>query len=316
MISPRDTKDKLRGAVFGSFAGDSLALGVHWIYDTKEILTDYGRVTSLIDPSPDLYHPTRKKGEFTHYGDQALVLLESVAIKGGFDPEDSSQRWLSLFENYDGYVDQATRSTLRNYSLEKDWKDAGSASEDLAGASRIAPLVYRYSNNLDALVEASRTQTKMTHNHPLVIEAAEFFARSAYAVVRGTNPISAMTQTLDDFFKHSRLTSLFEAGLKTIDEKTTPAITRLGQGCDVTEAFPSVVHLIAKYQENFEEALIECVMAGGDSAARAMAVGMVLGAHVGEHNIPRKWLSGLKARQEINNFLDMVDKRMTISDLG
>jgi len=41
--------------------GDSLALGVHWIYDTEEIVRDYGRVTNLIDPSPELYHPNRKK---------------------------------------------------------------------------------------------------------------------------------------------------------------------------------------------------------------------------------------------------------------
>ena len=175
MTESKDTLiNKARAAVFGSFVGDSLALGVHWIYDTEEIVRDYGRVTNLIDPSPELYHPNRKKGEFTHYGDQTLVLLESIADRGEFDPEDLSHRWRALFENYDGYIDQATRSTLRNYSLGKNWKEAGSSSGDLAGASRIAPLLYRYSNDLETLIQSSRTQTMITHNHPEVLQGAEF----------------------------------------------------------------------------------------------------------------------------------------------
>jgi hypothetical protein len=36
-----------------------------------------------------------------------------------------------------------------------------------------------------------------------------------------------------------------------------------------------------------------------------MAVGMVLGAHLGEEGLPRQWISGLKRREQI---LDLLDK--------
>jgi ADP-ribosylglycohydrolase len=67
-----------------------------------------------------------------------------------------------------------------------------------------------------------------------------------------------------------------------------------------------VVHLIAKYENNLEEALVQSVMAGGDSAARGMLVGMVLGAHLGPESIPRKWLLKLVRRRDIETLLDQI----------
>lgn len=302
-----DIREKKRAMVFGSFLGDSLALGVHWIYDTGEIIETYGRVESLIDPDPELYHPTRRKGEFTHYGDQTMILLESIAHRGDFVPEDFSLRWRELFDNYDGYIDQATRTTLRKYSQGKDWKEAGSSSTDLAGASRLAPLIYRYSDDLQTLIEASDIQTKMTHNHPLPLYAAEFFAKCTWEILHGSKPSTALRHTIDESFTDSPLHEMFERALLTIGLNTTTAIEELGQGCEVEQAFPSVIHLILKYEENFFDALVECVMAGGDSAARAMLVGMVLGAYLGMDQIPRKWLSDLKARDKIEKYLDKLD---------
>ena len=64
--------DKVQAMVLASFIGDSLALAAHWIYDTEKIAREFGRVESFITPKPDSYHPTKRKGQFTHYGDQAL----------------------------------------------------------------------------------------------------------------------------------------------------------------------------------------------------------------------------------------------------
>jgi ADP-ribosylglycohydrolase len=78
-------KENARVMVLGSFLADSLSLGVHWIYDVNRIKKEFGRVENLLKPLPDSYHPTKDRGEFTHYGDQMLVLLESVSAKGRFD---------------------------------------------------------------------------------------------------------------------------------------------------------------------------------------------------------------------------------------
>jgi ADP-ribosylglycohydrolase len=76
--------------VLASFAADTLALGAHWIYDTRQIDARFGRVTDFLKPSPPTYHPTKARGELTHYGDQTLVLLRSVSACGGFDEDTLS----------------------------------------------------------------------------------------------------------------------------------------------------------------------------------------------------------------------------------
>ena len=44
-------------------------------------------------------------------------------------------------------------------------------------------------------------------------------------------------------------------------------------------------------------------MAGGDSAARCLVAGMILGAHLGEAAIPEEWLTGMVHHGRITNLL-------------
>jgi ADP-ribosylglycohydrolase len=67
-----------------------------------------------------------------------------------------------------------------------------------------------------------------------------------------------------------------------------------------------VVHLIAKYENDLREALIQSVMAGGDSAARGMIVGMVLGAHLGPESLPLELVSQLAVKEKIEALLDRI----------
>ena len=298
--------DKAKAMVLASFIGDSLALGAHWIYSVEKIEKDFGRVENFLDPDPDSYHPTKKKGEFTHYGDQSFVLLESLAARGRFDPEDFTQRWQKLFTGYNGYYDQATKGTLENLSLGKKSMEAGSSSNDLSGAARIAPLVYRYHEDEEGLVSAARTQTDMTHRDSLTVDASGFFARTAYRVLHGMKPVSAVEEVTRTYFQGSRIALWVDKGIESCTNESIQTIKTLGQDCHTPDAFPGVIHLICRYENDLKEALIENVMAGGDSAARGMAVGMVLGAHLGMGAIPDEWIKGLKKRQEIEELLEKI----------
>jgi len=65
---------RIKGAVLGSFVGDALALGVHWIYNPKKIESTHGRVNDYVNPDRNQYHKVKKIGDLTYYGDQTLEL--------------------------------------------------------------------------------------------------------------------------------------------------------------------------------------------------------------------------------------------------
>lgn len=303
-------KAHARAMVLASFAADSLALGVHWIYSTEKIAKDFGRVEEFLDPAPGSFHPARKKGEFTHYGDQAFVLLESLAAQGRFDPDDFSQRWQRLFLGYQGYIDQATRETLKNLSNGLAPLEAGSSSNDLSGASRIAPLVALLHDREEDLAVMARTLTAMTHQDRLTVDAGEFFSRVCARVLRGASPDAALGAVAGERFRATELEELVHAGMDSCGRQSVDAIKAFGQTCHAPDALPGVVHLICRYPGDLKEALVQAVIAGGDSAARGMAVGMVLGAHLGEEAIPPSWVTGLKKASEIKAVLDALQERL------
>jgi len=293
--------------LFGSFVGDALALGPHWVYNTNVIDKKFGRVQAYFDPLVS-YHAGKKKGDFTHYGDQMLLLLASIASASGFDQTQFAGDWQSFFKDYEGYRDKATLTTLQNMTENNSLLDNGSSSDELGGAARIAPIVYAYSHDMDQAIQASRQQTALTHNNQTVLDAAEFFVRLAFSTLTGERPSATITDLLENRFQNSDIADSLFLGLESQDKDTRTTIAEFGQMCSVETALPGTIHLITKYEKDLKEALVENVMAGGDSSSRGMFVGMVLGAYSGIDALPIDWLNTLNARDRIDELLAALDK--------
>ncbi len=200
--------------------------------------------------------------------------------------------------------------TFENFKGDKTPIESGSDSTDLGGAARIAPLVYFYREDAARLIDSARAQTAMTHNTDHVIASAEFFARVAARVLHGTAPVSALNRVMKEAFNKEPFLGWIKDGLSSRSSDTREATLDFGQMCETNAAFPSVIHLIAKYEDDLKEALVQNVMAGGDSASRGMMVGMILGAHHGMDAIENDWLNELKDYQDIIHLLETVDTYM------
>lgn len=293
--------------VFGAFLGDSLALGPHWIYDTAQIESVFGRIDEPVAPPEGSYHGGKKEGDLTHYGDQSLLLLEHLAAhKGNFHKDNFVQYWQEKMQSYGGYVDRATKETLKNLASGKNAGDCGSSSTDLGGPARIAPLIYTYGDDLDILLQAVSDQTLLTHNGQGVNAGALFIARSCHAILQGTSPRKAfqlaLQQDIDDPNLNLRLRQCLELPPDNIQQ----TIKEFGQTCTISAALPGAVYTILSCENNYEEAIIENVMAGGDSAARGMVIGMILGAALGMEHLPQRWLHKLNAYGHIQQCLQSL----------
>lgn len=298
--------EKATAIIWGAFVADALALGAHWVYNAPVIEKKFGRLDRYVDPLTS-YHKGKKAGDFTHYGDQMVVLLETVAEDGGFDVDRFIKRWRTFFAAYDGYFDKATKATLKNLDDGKHYPRCGSSSDDLGGAARIAPLVFAARHDTGVLVPAVRAQTAFTHNTSSVIDSAEFFSLATLKVLQGDKPSQAVAQAMTGRSETDPLNEWVEAGLNSTAVDTVSAIKDFGQMCATNAALPATIHLIAKYEDDFEQAMVENVMAGGDSAARGMLTGMLLGAYLGPDGIPGQWLERLNARDHIATLLSRLE---------
>lgn len=288
-------------SILGALLGDTLSLGPHWIYNQEKIKRLLSSSDGPVDPLIDSYHPNRKKGQLTHYGDQTLALLESVKQQKAYDHKDFTNRWYALWADYDGYVDGATKETLTN--LNSKTSPTGSGSNDLAGASRIAPLLLTQPEE-EEFVRFAREQTSLTHADLGVIDAAEYFARLTSRVLKGLT-IPAAIESLSSFETTNLPVSKWRARFTSLlDQESNSALEKIGLTCHLPDAFPATLYLLEKHPDDLRTALIENALAGGDTAARGLLIGMVLGARLGMNNLPQEWLQALEAKTSVDAAFD------------
>ncbi len=308
MEAPLAVRERYKGLLYGALAADSLALAPHWIYDQAEIERRFGRVTDLQAAPADGYHAGKPLGAQTHYGDQALILLESLEACGGnFVMEDFARRWRRYWQDSTSYRDHATKDTLAHFEEGRGLTRAGSDSTELGGASRLAPLLLALrGEEQPTIIAAVRAQTAMTHASAEVIDSAEFIARVVFLLMRGVTIPSALEMASGLPYRTLQPGAYLQQAQAKSGISTAQAVAELGQSCPLGKALPSVFAILLEHGDNPETALIENVMAGGDSAARGMMLGTILGAAHGYRAIPQRWIEPLVARPRVEAFINTV----------
>lgn len=313
------TEDRLRGAVWGQFVGDAAALGAHWIYDLSELSAKFpGGVFGFEAPAGE-YHESKKPGDQTHYGDGALVLLESIAEHGGFDPRAFGNRFVETFgsSDYRGYLDWATKGTLKNYRRFIESNAAGdydfqqgADDAEAATASRLAGLAVRCWRDPD-LAATIESLTRVCQNNPRAIGYMKyhglllvelFLGRDVHgALETAMMKVAPLAPRLSDELRQQTKKVLAET-----EKEVTEATLEFGQACPLPQSFPSALHAFLRHSNNFETAILANLRAGGDNAGRGAMLGSWLGAYLGVHAIPSEWRTRLTAAPRISAALDKI----------
>lgn len=296
-------KSSVYGAIYGALVADAFSLGGHWVYEPSEIKEKFPSLDGFYNPMTD-YHGAKKAGEFTHYGDQCMWLLESITLEKQFSLGSFCTRWNEYMSEYEGYIDGASKTTLQNLQEGKSALKAGSSSQDLSVVGRIAPLALLYCDEQEEFEEMAILQAKMTHNSEAVIKTTRFFAQLLYLVLQGYTPRNSILAILEES-RDDKLKKWIKIALASVDHDTVEAIKSCGQSCNVNGACTSALHLILKYEDNYAQAIRENVYAGGDSAARGMVAGMILGAYNGLEKTPQEWRESLASKARIQEYMEL-----------
>ncbi|HXW78076.1 MAG TPA: ADP-ribosylglycohydrolase family protein [Acidimicrobiales bacterium] len=308
-MAPPAREDRIRGAIWGQFVGDAAALGSHWFYDLDELAQVFpGGPVGFEPPPPGHYHARRQPGDQTHYGDGALVLLDTVSRHGGFDPRVFGAAFIRVFEDpqYPGYLDKATKGTIANFRAftnEHPVEDfdfqRGADDDQPATLTRISILVGRYAEvPLDDLMRLVDALALVTQDNPTARADARFSALLLRFLIDGRSIEDGLDAAVD------HLANVDPAAGKLVHEQvdsarqavgidTTKATLSFGQSCPLPYTVPSALHVLLRFPDDFEQAVTATLRAGGDSAARASMVGSWLGAHLGVNAVPAAWRSRL-----------------------
>lgn len=279
-------KEKINHSIQAAFVADAYALGAHWIYDGKELGALQIDWEDLNAPKAQAgWHKDKQKGDFTHYGDHGSWLHQFIQEHDCFDIKLYRTFWLEKMRHYKGYIDASSRETIA--ALEQDPETVtGSASTDLSIIGRIAPLLL-VSSGRDEFLDHVQSFVAFTHNSPRVLSAAALFASILVDVIEGKSIADALKEAPID----PMLQSAFEAGIASKDQDSFRTIRQFGPACGIEGGFEGSVHLLSTY-DDFKEAITANVKSGGDSAARGMVVGMIMGA--AGKKIPNAWRDGLR----------------------
>ncbi|MFK5937265.1 MAG: ADP-ribosylglycohydrolase family protein [Sulfurimonas sp.] len=340
-------KERIRGAFYGAIVGDALCLGSHYEYDAQKIYNAYGQkpIEKFMSPGEMMggsthgigwgernYHPGKKAGGTTDYGDYNILVLEHLAAtaepKRDFSVQALIPHWMNRFENaWGSWICTMTKETYAQVKQNIPVEQLGGISNAMAIRHVAA---YAYYDTEEEIATVAR-KAMFTHKSEEALSGGEFFARVTFRVIHGEKPADAIENVavgMSEFIQ-GKVAQAIAKYKEAIDDSSALfqeqftddlAITsmarlwdigrsepiRVGKASPTEGTLPGAVYFILKYadkENGLNDALVANAMVGGDNASRAIAIGMVLGAYHGVGALKKEWLESLEQYEYCENLL-------------
>jgi ADP-ribosylglycohydrolase len=342
--------DAIKGAFFGALTGDALCLGSHYEYDAQKIYHAYGQkpIEKYMSPGEHMggqthgigwgernYHPGKKAGGTTDYGDYNVVILEHLAAHSDepvpFSVEALIPHWMNRLEHgWGSWICTMTKETYAQVKQNIPVAHLGGISNAMAIRHVAA---HGYYDDEASIVDAAR-KSMFTHKNHEALGGGEFFARVTHRVINGAEPkdaIEAVAVAMGGFFEMKTRQAIAKVAEATdpesalskepfVDDLALTSMARLwdigrsepirvGKASPTEGTMPGAIYFILKYaseEDGLKKALQANAMVGGDNASRAIAIGMVLGAYFGVNAIPQRWKEELDQWEYCDSLLNKL----------
>jgi ribA/ribD-fused uncharacterized protein len=304
--------DKVEGMLLGLAIGDSLG-NTSESKSTAMRRKGFGYITEFL---PNKLADGKSAGVPSDDTQLAFWMLEQTLEDGKLIPENLAERFCSgrIFG-----IGQTVKKFLKSFKAGTPWYKAGPEMAGNGALMRIAPVIVPHLKNPSTELWADTVLAGMlTHNdrastgsclalvnliwETLSLKSApqpswwlDTFCTTLRQVEGDTKyksrtPFIPYEGTLWQFTE-SNVCKALDEGL-SVDE----ACNRWHSAAYLLETVPSVIYILCKRGDSFEEGVMSAVNNTWDNDTTAAIVGAVLGALHGRKGIPERWIDGLLGR--------------------
>lgn len=270
-----ELKDRVVGAYLGLAVGDALGATTEFL-TPSEIRHQYGVHKTITGGGWLKLNP----GQVTDDTQMSLALGESILQNKGVKADAVAEAFSNWMRSKPVDIGHTVRRGLIHYrntgesSVAENPHDAGNGA-----CMRCLPVaIFYYNGSLSELLQASRSQSHVTHHNPVADAGTECVLRMLVSAFHGNN--------------RSDMENIAAQLLEVYPEYRYQLRRMENPGGWIVETLKAVFQSFFEH-DNFEEALIDVVNRGGDSDTSGAILGMLAGAHYGKHSIPDKWLKAL-----------------------
>ena len=295
-MGPRSPEDAARGALLGTFVGDALGMPYE------------GATPSEVPEQVDMVEARLGVGTYTDDTEMMIALAESLIECGRVDERSLAAAFLDRFDPRRGYGG-GTRRVLELWRQGVPVEGAaaqifdGEGSRGNGAAMRVAPIAVRFGGDPRRLEAEAERSARVTHRHPIGVDAAKVQATAIAAAARGSDVLEAAGRVV----KTPELKRGLDRArtLRRGEPDPVEAGRELGNESAGDRSVPTALYAAISHQ-SFEGAVSFAVRCAGDTDTIGAMTGAIVGARVGMAGIPRRWLDALEDGERGRRYVESL----------
>jgi ADP-ribosyl-[dinitrogen reductase] hydrolase len=280
-------QERAAGALLGALAGDALGEQCEFLSASDIASLPIERVETMHD---DGYWRTLP-GQPTDDTEMALILARSIIAHGRWDAKHVTAAYIAWMDSHPFDIGTTTRLALRAAAhAPEDTRHLAAAqvtaaSQANGGLMRSCPLaIWGVHLNKASLQRIARTDTAITHPHPVCQDATAVYVTAVRSALRGAS--------IDEILAVAERACVtcapeVRAAFEAAHARTQPAMDEGTMGW-VIHAFRNAFWQL-RAGHDVRAGILDTIRRGGDTDTTACIAGGLLGAVYGRDAIPAAW---------------------------
>ena len=191
---------------------------------------------------------------------------------------------------------------------------------------RLAPIAVYNWRNIQTARHHAELQSKLTHGHPVAVDAAKVLAHMIVLAITGASKEDVLSATGFPGFttlpngEENKVAALFQPNAQWRTKNRNQLIPTPHGGIGSASYALEVTLWCLSKTNNYRDAILMVSNLGEDADTTAAILGSVAGALYGVNSIPIEWRNTLVLSQEIHqmaeNLFDPDNTEMAVVDPG